>query len=760
MTSDTELLQPARIVPLTHGWLFGGPIVDEAAAAQPGYDIDGFESVTLPHCAVPLSWRDWSYETWEHIWCYRQRFDLPPDVEGSRVFLDVDGALHAARIYLNGELVGEQRGGYASFSHELSGRAVAEGNQLMIAVDARWLPVPPNGHPDGAPGVDFFQPGGISRGVRLRIVPAVFVTDVFARPVDVLDDNRRRVEVSCTVDADRPFTGSAEVALIGPDGGTVCRRTVDLDDPASPTFQVTLDRIGRVKLWELEQPTLYEIAVRLRVGATASHEHRVRIGFREARFELDGFFLNGRRVELTGLNRHQIYPYTGMAMPARVQRRDAAILRHELNCVMVRCAHYPQSADFLDACDEEGLLVFEEIPGWQYVGDEAWQDLVLRDVEQLIRRDRNRPSIVVWGIRVNESPNQPELYRRTQEIAERLDPSRPTSGAMLANRYSTDGFDQDVFGYNDYDANDEGAVLRPPLAGVPYLVTEAIGSLVGPHYYRRTDPHQVQARQAFLHAQVHHQAAADDRYAGVLAWQAFDYDSLNGRIDHRLKCNGVADTFRIPKLGASIYQAQVDPRHRPVIAPAFHWDHPLDDREAMVCSNCDRLEVFVGDDHHATVLPDRERFGALRYPPSFVELRLTTEACPDLRIDGYLGTERALSRLFSADRSADKLELTADDTTLVGDGSDATRVVFQGVDRYGALRPSAGGEVELTVEGPGDLIGDNPFPLDRNGGAGAVWIRSRTGSAGRILLTASHPRLGTATATIHVSGTEVQPLAE
>ena len=116
-------------------------------------------------------------------------------------------------------------------------------------------------------------------------------------------------------------------------------------------------------------------------------------------------------------------------MPRRVMRRDAEILKHELNCNMVRCSHYPQSSAFLDACDELGIMLWEEVAGWQFVGDKAWQDLAVRDVEDMVRRDRNHPAIVVWGVRINESANSPAFYSRTgKQAAKALDDSRPTSG--------------------------------------------------------------------------------------------------------------------------------------------------------------------------------------------------------------------------------------------------------------------------------------------------------------------------------------------
>ncbi|MGW7681614.1 glycoside hydrolase family 2 protein [Kribbella sp. NPDC054772] len=702
-------------------WLFG-ELVDESAVGT-SYDDSGFEPVTLPHTVVPLSWRDWEADAWERRWCYRRWFEIPADAR--RVFVDVDGALQAAEVFVNGISAGTQLGGFLPFTHEVTDLVKPGRNLLAIALDSRWLPVPPNGHPDGHGAVDYFQPGGLTRSVKVRCEPDAFITDLHARPLNVLDPSSRSLHVSCTVEG----AGQLTVELRASDSRLITSGT-------TTTGELTLTGLDDIQLWAPDSPVLYDVIARLDLGNQSS-ERKVRIGFREARFEVDGFYLNGDRLELFGLNRHQIFPWTGMAMPDRVQRRDAEILRNELNCTMARCAHYPQSPAFLDACDELGLLVFEEIPGWQYVGDAAWQDLVVADVERMIRRDRNRPSVVVWGVRVNESANHPELYRRTQEVAQRLDPDRATSGAMVASEYSTVDFHQDVFAYNDYAHDETGATLLAPLPDVPYLVTEAIGSLAGPHFYRRTDPQDVQARQAFLHAQVHQQAAADDRYLGVLAWQAFDYDSQNGWVDHRLKCNGVADTFRIPKLGAAIYQAQVDPEHRPVIAPAFHWDAPLDD-ELMICSNLQHLEIYLGTDHVATIRPDTTRFGALKHPPSFIHLSATA----DLRIDGYLHDRRVLIRSFSLDRTKDRLDLLADDNEIVADGTDLTRVVLRATDRYGNLRPSVSGPVTLEVEGPGRLVGCNSFDLASNGGAAALWLGAS--SAGEIRLTAHHADLGDA----------------
>ena len=158
--------------------------------------------------------------------------------------------------------------------------------------------------------------------------------------------------------------------------GPCSRQPVSRLSSAAPYHDIQIESLGTIQLWDLKNPKLYDVVVRTDSG----DEYRTRIGFREAKFTPSGFRLNGGHVKLRGLNRHQTFPYVGGAMPARVQRRDAWILKHELHCNIVRTSHYPQSPDFLDACDELGLLVLEEIPGWQHIGDLEWQNIAVRNV--------------------------------------------------------------------------------------------------------------------------------------------------------------------------------------------------------------------------------------------------------------------------------------------------------------------------------------------------------------------------------------------
>jgi beta-galactosidase len=747
-------------------WLFGGAYT--TGAELPGHADSGFTEVTLPHTVAALSWRDWDATTWQNVWIYRRHFDSAA-LRGGRVFIDFDGVMTNATLVLNGHELATHQGGYLPWSVELTGSLVHGGNVLAVIVDSRWLAVPPEGAPLRAAAIDFLQPGGIYRDVRLRVVPEAFISDVFAKPVNVLTQHRR-VDVTCTVDSGRVTRSPLNLTVDLLDGSsTLATASATLRISAtqsSSTANLSLTGINDVTLWGPDTPRLYTLRATLSgLPGNATHTYLTRIGFREARFELDGFYLNGYRTPIFGLNRHQLFPFAGMAAPARLQRRDAEILKNDFNCNMVRCAHYPQSPHFLDACDEVGLMVWEEPPGWHYVGGGASQELVASDVRDMVIRDRNRPSVIIWGTRLNETIGHIDLYRRTVQIAHQLDGTRQTSGAMRTQ--STTDWTGDVFAFDDYHVDSAGnATLLPPVNGVPYLVSEAVGTLDGVRYFRWTDPGEVLARQAVMHAQVHEIAQTDPRYAGLLGWTGFDYASLHGHIWDNVKWPGVADTFRVSKPGAAFYRSQVDPRVQPVILPVFFWDFAPATApgglgpDAMIATNCDRLEIYVGGLHAATGLPDRARFGHLPYPPVFVDLTVSPVFVdlmadrtdpPELRIDGYVRGRQVGSARMSADTSRDRLVLTADHASIAADGSDATRVTFRALDRYGNQRCYVSGGVNLSLTGPASLVGDNPFAFGEYGGVGGAFIRSLPGRTGLVTLTAEHAALGSASVRVRVT---------
>lgn len=734
-------------------WLFGGKFVE--GADQPGFNDGAFSRVTLPHCVAKLSWQNWDPASWEDVWIYRRHFSLPDGSGNQRVFLDFDRVMLRAKPVINGHALPEYLGGYLPFHYEISEWFKEGENVLAVTVDSRWQNVPPEGNPKGPSSVDYLEAGGIPGSVRLRIMPPVFISDVFAKPVKVLDTDRS-VEITGVIDAVAPTSKPVRINVDLMDGRrrvASVSKTLQLEKTGGTDFQLTLSKLGNVKLWDVDAPHLYDVVTTLMVDEQPAHDYRTRIGLRDARFEVDGFFLNGRRLRLFGLNRHEIYPYVGYAMPPRVMRRDAEIIRREFNCNIVRCSHYPQTEAFLDTCDELGLMVWQEPPGWGYLGDDAWKEFVVRDVREMIVRDRNHPAIVIWGVRVNESKSDQPLYRRTTEIAKTLDGSRATSGSMSTTKNWETEWHEDVFALDDYHSAPDGTVgIHKPLSGIPYMLAEAVGqySYGGKGFtnrYRRAGDLAIQVQQAVWHAQAHDRAAAYERFTGVIAWCGFDYASLINPY-HAVKCPGVADVFRIPKLGASFYQSQISPKIRPVIKPSFYWDFGPKSprgpgRNAAIFSNCARLEIFVAGKKIAALQPDRANYPHLKYPPFFCDLDLDGAARPELRIDGYVGDRLALSRSFSSDPGQDRLLLNADDAQLIGNGADATRLVFKVADKYGTERAFAGGDVTFEITGPGVIVGDNPFGLADSGGVGAVWIRTAPGRSGRITVKAAHSSLGT-----------------
>ncbi len=746
------------------GWLFGGEYRPGAEAAD--YDDRRFTPVSLPHSVAELSWGGWDPGQWEKVWIYRRHFSNPlpgPGRAGWRAFAEFDAVMVSAVAVLNGHSIGSHQGGYLPWSVELTGHLAPGPNVLAVIVDARCLPVPPIAPGQGPDSIDFLQPGGIYREAALRVVPPAYLADLFARPTGVLTSSPA-VDVQCTVDAARRGAAAPTATVTAEllDGERVLARAtqpVRLGAGRSTT-RLRLDRFGPVQLWSPDHPRLYTVQATVAGPGQAAHRSERRIGFREATFAVDGFYLNGKRTVIFGLGRHQLYPNLGLAAPARLQRRDAELLRTELNCTMVRCSCYPQSRHFLDACDELGLMVWEETPGWGWLGGAAWQEQVLANVHDMVIRDRSRPSVIIWATRLNETPDSPGLNRRARRLAHQLDGSRPTTGTMRV--HSTAGWAEDVFSYDDYNHTRPGSAnLDPPLPGVPYLVSEAVGALDGAPTFRWNDPDTVLASQALMHAEAHDTVARPGaRYAGLLGWVGMDYASMHHdgrRIWDRLKTPGVLDSFRVAKPGAAIYQSQVDPAVRPVLQPTFGWDFgPLSPPRgpgpgAMIATNCDRVEVYVAGRHVATGRPDRQRFSALAYPPVFVDLTVDGADRPELRIDGYLGGRVVASIRMSADPARDRLAVTAGHAAIVADGRDMTQVTFRAVDGYGHRRRYATGTVALTLDGPGDLIGDQPFGFGEYGGVGGAFVRSRPGRAGTVRVSASHPALGRGSVTIRVT---------
>ena len=735
-----------RRVPINRGWLFHPKAT--AGDSELNFDDHGFTRVVLPHTNKVLPWHSFDDTEYQFVSTYRRHFRLPRSARGQRVFVDFEGAMTASTVWINGHALGEYKGGYTPFSFELTPFLHWDGNNVLaVHLDSNERKdIPPFGYE-----VDYMTFGGIYREVSLRVVPDVYLENVAARAIEPLSASPSLEVEGFFEKAPAAANGMMLEAELRDGDTVVAHQSAPLDvhtNEAGVASQVLrMEKLAGIQLWDLDKPKLYTVHMRLKHQGELHDEDSRRIGFREARFTPEGFSLNGHIVKLRGLDRHQMFPFVGQAMPARVQRRDAWILRRELKCNIVRTSHYPQSRHFLDACDELGLLVLEEIPGWQHIGDAAWKDIAVDNVGRMIRRDWNHPSLVLWGVRINESKDDHDFYVRTNAAAHALDKTRQTGG-IRSNLKSE--LLEDVYTNNDF-----GFPLHAPVAPL-YLNTEFVG-----HTFptRPTDNSARQREHTLRHARIHDQIASDSKYSGGIGWCAFDYNThFNFGSGDRICYHGVSDIFRLPKPAAGFYKSQCDPKEEVVLEPAFHWARNDEDTGftvALVCSNCDHLKFFLdngkGFQQIAEADPDHEQFPHLKHAPFSVELNRKVRDWGDLRIDGFIDGKQVISKSFSGRGVDRKFEAAADDAELIADGADTTRIVFRVTDEFGQLRPIANDPIQFELSGPAELIGDNPFSL--SGGRGAVWIRAQQ-RPGKVVLRARHPRLGTREIAIEVKPTE------
>lgn len=701
--------------PLNRDWLY------HAWGFMPhNADDSDFQTVHLPHANIELPHHQFDNQRYQFLSTYRKRFTLPEPLNGRHLFVDFDGAMISSDVSINGVALGTQDGGYIPFSFDLTPHLVEGDNLLTVFLDSTEREdIPPYGNV-----VDYLTFGGIYRDVRLRYVEPIHVADIFVKPRAVLSGTpvaETEITIRNLSSRERRIVVYASIP------GTAASANELITVPPGDTAVTLALPVPGAALWTLDQPTLYHVNVCLDDADNPSTPIDVteqRFGFREVVFKPEGFFLNGQHVKLMGLNRHQTYPFIGAAAPARLQRKDAEIVKYELGCNIVRTSHYPQSPHFLDRCDEIGLLVFEEIPGWQHIGDNDWKAISLRDLEAMIRRDRSHPSIIIWGVRINESYDDEGFYTATNALAHQLDPTRQTGGVRF---FLGSQFLEDVYTYNDFSDD----VVEPQ--DLPHLVTEFNGHMFPTKSY---DSEERQVEHALRHARIQNKQMGMTNVTGAIGWCAFDYNThVSFGAGDRICYHGVSDIFRLPKFAADFYASQQPPAQQVILRPATFWT--FGERAAAgveplyVFSNCDEIAVYKGGVLHGRYQPDREQFPHLPHPPfkvmGFPLLEMFGKNYQELHIVGYVNGEQAAEIRMSADGLPERLELLADDSVIAADGSDMTRIVVRITDKYGNRLPYHTSVIGYEVEGDPDtgrLVGENPFPLA--GGHTAVYVRAGT----------------------------------
>ena len=608
---------------LNDDWLFTEQFEDSLAA--PEYPENTLQPVRLPHTCKETPFHYFDESLYQMVSGYRRHLLIPKDWQGKQILLTFEGAAHDSTVFCNGKKVGEHHCGYTAFTVDLTDNVLyGQDNLLCVRLDSREnLNVPPFGYV-----IDYMTYGGIYRDVRLEVKEKVSLSDIFVHTA--IDFRSSPVtaqitsEITLTESDDnvtiRQYYMPKSTAAAQESWRLLCEQTVSTDVSCDKEFSLTAT-ITAPLLWDTEEANLYILKTQLYQDNTLLDETETTFGIREAVFKKDGFYLNGRRLRIRGLNRHQSFPYVGYAMPKSMQRLDADLLKKELGLNAVRTSHYPQSHYFLERCDELGLLVFTEFPGWQHIGDDSWKAQAVANAEDMIRQYRNHPSIILWGIRINESPDDDAFYEKTNAVAHKLDPSRPTGGVRAMKKSH---LLEDVYTYNDFlhDGEMPGCDPKKKVTSdmeKPYLISEYNG-----HMYptKAFDNEERRSEHAIRHANVLDAVAGQSDIAGSFGWCMFDYNTHKdfGSGD-RICYHGVMDMFRNPKLASNIYACEQE--QTPVLEITSSMDigeHPGCNRgNIYILSNADSVKMYKNDRFIKEYLPGMSPYKHLKHGPILID---------------------------------------------------------------------------------------------------------------------------------------------
>ena len=722
------------VINLNSHWLFKSGDVPNGQADT--LNETGFQPVCLPHANAIVRHRDIDMRSFWNVSWYRRHFSPSAEYRGRRFFLEFQGATQVTEVFVNGTPAGAHQGAYTPFSFDITDQVrFGADNVIAVRVDSRkHKGIPPEGII-----IDYMLFGGIARDVSMVVTGPLHLEWVFTSR-DSIDPARVNVRVLVRNNdpaGRRCLAGSqiidsaGTVVAAGTSAGTV--------GPDSVLEMVyTTGPIKEPRLWDTEHPYLYTVRTRVRQDSSVVDECSGKIGLRSISFsKTDGrFSINGKPLWLRGLNRHETFPFIGRAAANRLQVKDADILKYELGCNVVRCSHYPQDPEFLSRCDEIGLLVLEEIPGWCYVGDSAWQQITLKNVEEMVMRDRNHPSVISYGVRINESNDVHDLYEKTNRLARSLDPTRPTHGVRIKNRCLPAEFLEDVWTQNF-------VIPKGKPHHLPWLITECVGTGC---QVRSWDAEQQLVRIMRRFAEVLDSVAANEYLAGELGWCAFDYNSGYGTADRSVCYYGAADIFRIPKQAGMFLMSQADPSVAgPMVYIAHYWKKPLVPNDVWVASNCDQVELFVNGKSLGKKTPDQ--YPSLSHPLTVWKgVRFKPG---EIKAVGYRKDSVVATHVRRTPGPPVALKIIPDDTVLV-EGGDMTRIVVVAVDRHNQTVPAAKNAVGFSVSGVGDFIGMSPIALED--GKTAFFVKTRDDETGEVMCRVESPGLAAASARLRVSG--------
>ena len=577
---------------INYGWQFVADYKEEYLNKLP----NSSQTIDIPHCAKEVPYNYFNEQDYQFISTYQKLFDIEENISNKKVVLVFDGFMLKARIYLNGHDLGEHISGWVQVKLDVTDIVKQKDNRLVVVLDSKEDKlIPPFGY-----AVDYLTFSGIYREVSYEVHPKTYLENIFVKS-----------DISGNVKVEYDKVGDAEIKV---------SHKLLLNSEIAWESEVDEFKVENPSLWDLDQPNLYTLVTKLE-SKDGEEEYRTRFGFRKAEFRPDGFYLNNKKVKLIGLNRHQGYPFVGFAMPKAMQEDDADLLKFKTGINIVRQSHYPQSEHFLNRCDEIGLLTVNEIPGWQHIGKEKeWRDNFFVYLQKMILIQRNHPSLVAHGVRIDESQDDHKLYSKANQVAHDMDPTRQTLGVR---NFANSELLEDIYAYNDFSCDSMKIGLINPkkvkTQGKPYLVTEYLGHM---DPVKPTSDERTKVEVALRHAKV-----IDDNYkyeniCGAIGWCAFDYHTHVdfGSGDH-ICPHGVYDLYRNPKHSARIYASQlVKEPMLEVISNMKPGDYPEARYfDIYVATNCDYFDLLKNDEFVARYYSKNDQFKYLPHPPILVD---------------------------------------------------------------------------------------------------------------------------------------------
>lgn len=528
--------------------------------------MGNWEKINLPHTPFvePLV----VLHQWQGICYYRKILNVSKKEIDKQLWLEFEGAMHLADVWVNGQHLIQHSGGYTPFVVDVTGMLHADrGNEILVRLDNRNNPLIPPGKP--LETLDFCYYGGLYRDVNLIVKHPVHITHpimanevagggIFVTYPYVSKQEAEikvKTQVSNKVGTQRHLTIRHTLYEWSKKKGRG-KKVALVESPlvlAAGTTQHHTQQftVNNPKLWYPDSPALYVLRTEVMDGRKVTDCEDTRIGIRRIEMTREkGFVINDKPLKLEGSNRHQEYPYVGNAISDQAQYRDMYQIRDN-GFNTVRLGHYPQDPSVLEACDELGLLVIEPIPGWQFFNKaQGFVDHTYKDIRDLIRRDRNHPSVIMWETTLNESWPPKSWKDQAVWIAHEEFPGDQcyTSG----DTYGYDGFD---VCYNDWR---EG-YNRPNTTSKPGFIREYYDYEFGGHYsttrVTRGDGDYALMQNAWNAQWSHNRYRAYYPWTiGGAVWSMYDYN--RGCCDN-ICYSGLADLFRLPKFGLLYFRTQM-----------------------------------------------------------------------------------------------------------------------------------------------------------------------------------------------------------